>query len=71
MRGSLAPVGVALAAIGCCAAAPVVAGAVGGITLGAGLGVGALVVAAVALAVMAVARRNRASSIDRPDELER
>lgn len=61
MRGSIATFGLGVVAVACCAAGPLIAGAIGGVSLGVLLGWGAAVVAVIAAAAALVARRVRTS----------
>ena len=57
MRGSIAAFGVAIVAVACCAAGPLVMATVGGLSVGALLGWGAALIALVAGLAILLARR--------------
>lgn len=61
MRESAAAVGGVALAVVCCAGAPLLIGALGGLTVAVALGWGALLVVAAIVATLFLSRRNRGS----------
>jgi hypothetical protein len=59
MRESIAALGLGIVAVACCAAGPLIAAAIGGLSLAALLGWGAAFVAVIAAIVILVGRRVR------------
>ncbi len=60
MRGSIATFGLGIVAVVCCAAGPLVAGAIGGVSVGVLFGWGAALVTVIAALAILVGRRARA-----------